>query len=128
MDVAIEPWSTAGAVTTPAGGDGGHPMPHFKYLIVGAGMTGDAAVSGIREVDPNGPIGLIGGEQDRPYDRPPLTKALWKGAPPGLGGRSGSPGGPEGAPARAVGSSCRDPVRPGPPAFRRGISCIIRLT
>ena len=56
-------------------------MPHFKHLIVGAGMTGDAAVKGIREVDPSGSIGLVGDEPDQPYDRPPLSKALWKGAP-----------------------------------------------
>jgi NADPH-dependent 2,4-dienoyl-CoA reductase/sulfur reductase-like enzyme len=58
-----------------------YSMPHFKHLIVGAGMTGDAAVKGIREVDPNGLVGLIGDEPDLPYDRPPLSKALWKGAP-----------------------------------------------
>ena len=34
-------------------------MPNYKYLIVGGGMTADAAISGIREVDPNGSIGLI---------------------------------------------------------------------
>lgn len=56
-------------------------MPHFKYMIVGAGMTGDAAVTGIREVDPSGSIALIGDETDRPYNRPPLSKALWKGEP-----------------------------------------------
>jgi NADPH-dependent 2,4-dienoyl-CoA reductase/sulfur reductase-like enzyme len=64
-----------------AAGNEEHPMPHFKHLIVGAGMTGDAAVKGIREVDPSGSIGLVGDEPDRPYDRPPLSKALWKGAP-----------------------------------------------
>lgn len=53
-------------------------MPHYRYLIVGAGMTGDAAVRGIREVDPSGPIGLIGAEPDPPYNRPPLSKGLWK--------------------------------------------------
>ncbi len=53
-------------------------MPSFKYLIVGGGMTADAAVSGIREVDANGSIGLISAEVDPPYDRPPLTKGLWK--------------------------------------------------
>lgn len=42
-------------------------------------MTADAAVSGIREVDPKGSIGLISSEADPPYDRPPLTKSLWKG-------------------------------------------------
>jgi NADPH-dependent 2,4-dienoyl-CoA reductase/sulfur reductase-like enzyme len=53
-------------------------MNHYNYLIVGGGMTADAAVTGIRAVDPTGTIGLIGAEPDAPYDRPPLTKALWK--------------------------------------------------
>ena len=56
-------------------------MPHFKYLIIGAGMTADAAVQGIRELDPKGSIALIGDDRDPPYDRPPLSKALWKGKP-----------------------------------------------
>ncbi len=54
-------------------------MPHFPYLIIGAGMTADAAVRGIRELDPSAAIGLIGDEPDPPYARPPLSKALWKG-------------------------------------------------
>jgi len=53
-------------------------MPTFKYLIVGGGMTADAAVQGIREIDSSGNIGLISMESDPPYDRPPLTKGLWK--------------------------------------------------
>ncbi len=53
-------------------------MPHHRYLIVGGGMAGDAAVRGIRAVDPDGSIGLISAEPDPPYDRPPLTKGLWK--------------------------------------------------
>jgi NADPH-dependent 2,4-dienoyl-CoA reductase/sulfur reductase-like enzyme len=44
-------------------------------------MTADAAVKGIREVDSGAPIGIIGSETHPPYDRPPLTKALWKGKP-----------------------------------------------
>jgi 3-phenylpropionate/trans-cinnamate dioxygenase ferredoxin reductase component len=51
------------------------------YLIVGGGMTADAAIGGIREVDPSGSIGLIGADVHPPYDRPPLSKALWKGKP-----------------------------------------------
>ena len=50
-----------------------------RYLIVGGGMTADAAVRGIRELDAGASIGLIGDEPDPPYSRPPLTKALWKG-------------------------------------------------
>lgn len=54
-------------------------MAHYQYLIVGAGMTADAAAEGIRQVDPAGTIGLIGAEPYLPYNRPPLSKALWKG-------------------------------------------------
>jgi 3-phenylpropionate/trans-cinnamate dioxygenase ferredoxin reductase component len=50
-------------------------------VIAGGGMTGDAAIKGIREVDPDGSIALIGSEPHRPYKRPPLTKDLWKGKP-----------------------------------------------
>lgn len=56
-------------------------MPDFKYLIIGGGMTADSAVQGIREVDSNGSIGLISAEFDPPYDRPPLTKGVWKDKP-----------------------------------------------
>ena len=54
-------------------------MNNYKYLIIGGGMTADAAVNGIREIDSEGSIGLISTEPDLPYDRPPLSKALWKG-------------------------------------------------
>jgi 3-phenylpropionate/trans-cinnamate dioxygenase ferredoxin reductase component len=56
-------------------------MRHFTYMIIGGGMTGDAAVRGIRELDANGSIGLIGYETDMPYARPPLSKGMWKGRP-----------------------------------------------
>jgi len=55
-------------------------MERYKYLIVGGGMTADAAARGIREVDAAGSVGLIGAEPHPPYNRPPLSKALWKGA------------------------------------------------
>ena len=48
-----------------------------RYLIVGGGMTGDAACAGIREHDPEGSIVLVGAESHPPYKRPPLTKGLW---------------------------------------------------
>jgi 3-phenylpropionate/trans-cinnamate dioxygenase ferredoxin reductase component len=54
-------------------------MQRCKYLIVGGGMTADAAVRGIRELDSTGSIGLISSETVGPYDRPPLSKGLWKG-------------------------------------------------
>ena len=56
-------------------------MADYTYLIVGGGMTAASAVSGIREVDPRGSIGLLSAETNAPYDRPPLTKKLWKGEP-----------------------------------------------
>jgi 3-phenylpropionate/trans-cinnamate dioxygenase ferredoxin reductase subunit len=46
-------------------------MTNYKYLIVGAGMTADAAARGIRELDPNGEIGMIGDDHNPPYNRPP---------------------------------------------------------
>lgn len=56
-------------------------MTEYKYLVVGAGMTADAALRGIRELDPDGTVGMIGNDPNPPYDRPPLSKGLWKGKP-----------------------------------------------
>jgi len=56
-------------------------MTDYRYLIIGGGMTAAAAADGIREVDSTGTIGLISAEPDAPYNRPPLSKALWKGEP-----------------------------------------------
>ena len=56
-------------------------MPHFNYLIIGGGMTADSAAQGIREIDQAGTIGIVSMETDPPYDRPPLTKGLWKDKP-----------------------------------------------
>lgn len=54
-------------------------MSDYRYLIVGGGLTADAACKGIRSVDAEGSIGLIGDEPDPPYLRPPLSKGLWLG-------------------------------------------------
>lgn len=54
-------------------------MPNYTYLIIGGGMTADAAIGGIRDADPSGSVGLIGADSHPPYDRPPLSKGLWKG-------------------------------------------------
>ncbi|MCU0918524.1 MAG: NAD(P)/FAD-dependent oxidoreductase [Planctomycetes bacterium] len=56
-------------------------MAHYQYLIIGGGMAADAAAQGIRERDARGTIGLISAEHDPPYNRPPLTKGLWKDKP-----------------------------------------------
>jgi NADPH-dependent 2,4-dienoyl-CoA reductase/sulfur reductase-like enzyme len=56
-------------------------MERRKYLIVGGGPAADAAIRGIRELDRTGSILAVSDENDPPYDRPPLSKALWKGTP-----------------------------------------------
>ncbi len=56
-------------------------MKGYKYLIIGGGLAGDAAIRGIRELDADGSIGLISAEADPPYTRPNLSKGLWKGRP-----------------------------------------------
>ena len=56
-------------------------MKHYKYLIIGGGLAGDAATKGIRESDTVGSIGMISMEPDPPYMRPNLSKGLWKGRP-----------------------------------------------
>lgn len=54
-------------------------MKSFKYIIIGGGMTGDSALKGIREIDKNGSAAVFSREPHKPYNRPPLTKDLWKG-------------------------------------------------
>ncbi|HEY0117955.1 MAG TPA: FAD/NAD(P)-binding oxidoreductase [Cellulomonas sp.] len=50
----------------------------YDYVIVGGGMAADAAARGIREIDPSGSIAILGEEADPPYERPPLSKDLWR--------------------------------------------------
>jgi 3-phenylpropionate/trans-cinnamate dioxygenase ferredoxin reductase component len=56
-------------------------VAEYTYLVVGGGMTADAACKGIRDHDKDGSIGLFAEEPNEPYARPPLTKGLWKGKP-----------------------------------------------
>lgn len=51
---------------------------HYPYLIIGGGMAADAAARGIRSIDSEQPVGLISSEAHPPYNRPPLSKGLWK--------------------------------------------------
>ncbi|HEU0277252.1 MAG TPA: FAD-dependent oxidoreductase [Rhodanobacteraceae bacterium] len=54
-------------------------MQHkFDYVIVGAGMAGQAAAKALRAADAQGTIALIGADPHPPYARPPLSKKLWK--------------------------------------------------
>src|SRR5215470_9607805 len=57
-------------------------MHQYDYVIVGGGMTANAAARGIRDVDARGSIGIIAAEPHPPYARPPLSKGLWKGDKP----------------------------------------------
>ena len=57
-------------------------MTPFRYLIIGGGMTADAAARAIRESDPSGSLGIISADPHPPYNRPPLSKGLWKGDDP----------------------------------------------
>jgi NADPH-dependent 2,4-dienoyl-CoA reductase/sulfur reductase-like enzyme len=50
----------------------------YEYLIIGGGMTADAAAKAIGEADAQARIGIVGDEKHAPYERPPLSKALWK--------------------------------------------------
>jgi len=47
-------------------------------LIIGGGMAAAAAVEGIGEVDGDKEIAMISSDTQKPYDRPPLSKAMWK--------------------------------------------------
>lgn len=49
----------------------------FDYLVVGGGMTADAAARGVRELDGEGSIGIVSEDSDPPYARPALSKKLW---------------------------------------------------
>lgn len=48
-------------------------------VVVGAGMAGVQTAVALREQGFQGPVTLIGAEPHRPYDRPPLSKAVLLG-------------------------------------------------
>lgn len=52
-------------------------MKKYNYIVIGGGMTGSAAVMGIREVDQQGTIAMFSRDSHEPYNRPPLSKSLW---------------------------------------------------
>ncbi|MFQ5691073.1 MAG: NAD(P)/FAD-dependent oxidoreductase [Gemmatimonadota bacterium] len=49
-------------------------IERYDYLIVGGGLASVAAIDGIRELDREGSIALLGEEREPPYHRPPLSK------------------------------------------------------
>ena len=53
-----------------------------SVVVVGAGLAGAYAAAGLRRRGYDGHLVLVGAEKHRPYDRPPLSKAVLQGAPP----------------------------------------------
>jgi PAS domain S-box-containing protein len=49
----------------------------YDYVIVGAGVAGARAVEGVRELDADASVALIGAEKVPPLYRPDLSKAMW---------------------------------------------------
>lgn len=49
------------------------------FVIVGAGLAGAKAAEALRDKDFDGPIVLLGEEQQLPYERPPLSKEFLAG-------------------------------------------------
>lgn len=54
----------------------------YEYLIIGAGLAGHNAAVEIRERDSGSTLAIVGAEPHRPYNRPPLSKALLTGQAP----------------------------------------------
>lgn len=57
-----------------------HPMAYWNYLLIGGGMASAAAAQAISQHQPSSSIAILTAEPHPPYKRPPLSKALWKGA------------------------------------------------
>ncbi|MEU8820599.1 FAD-dependent oxidoreductase [Actinoplanes sp. NPDC048796] len=55
-------------------------MSTGHLLVVGAGQAGAQLISSVRTLGWDGPITLVGQEAHAPYARPPLSKALLRGA------------------------------------------------
>ena len=49
------------------------------FVIVGAGLAGAKAAQTLREDGFDGRVVLVGAEQERPYERPPLSKDYLRG-------------------------------------------------
>lgn len=53
--------------------------PKPTFVVVGANLTGGAAVSTLRQEGFDGRVVLVGEEPDPPYERPPLSKEYLRG-------------------------------------------------
>ena len=54
-------------------------MQSYKYVIIGGGLAGGRACQGIRRLDKEGSVALIGAEAHLPYERPALSKGYMTG-------------------------------------------------
>jgi 3-phenylpropionate/trans-cinnamate dioxygenase ferredoxin reductase subunit len=54
-------------------------LTRARIVVVGAGQAGAALAARLRALGHRGPLTLVGGEPDPPYQRPPLSKAYLKG-------------------------------------------------
>jgi 3-phenylpropionate/trans-cinnamate dioxygenase ferredoxin reductase component len=54
------------------------PEPH-PHVIVGGGLAGAKAAEALREEGYDGPVVLLGSEDEHPYERPPLSKDYLRG-------------------------------------------------
>lgn len=52
----------------------------YRYVIIGGGLAAASAAEGIREVDAEGSVVIIGQENRRPYHRPPVSKGILLGS------------------------------------------------
>src|ERR687898_2722889 len=54
-------------------------MPEQTHVIVGAGLAGAKAAETLRQEGFDGRVVLVGAEDERPYERPPLSKEYLRG-------------------------------------------------
>ena len=59
-------------------------MPPHRIVVVGAGLAGARTCQELRSRGYGHELILLGAEPHQPYDRPPLSKALLRGALDGL--------------------------------------------
>src|SRR4051794_12191721 len=57
-------------------------MADQTFVIVGAGLAGAKAAQALREEGFDGQVVLLGAEDERPYERPPLSKEVLRGEEP----------------------------------------------
>ena len=53
------------------------PTAHYDHVLVGGGMTADAAATAIAEATPDATVLIVSPDVDPPYTRPALSKKLW---------------------------------------------------